>query len=223
MIKTPAPNRARLYDLVLPRDARTIVSAQLGAEPIPDGRPNVTAHHVPWSLDSPVGADSRCRPPVTDGSADGVILHGVLDRRPVAPDRLNARLVVLHAAHRALRPRGVVAAAVANRLAVSGAAAPDSGSSTGGWRFAPMTYWGYAALFRRAGFGRLAAWAVLPGYEQPQRIVSTAWPAARHFYGSLACGDRERGFATRTILTILGALNLRPHLEPAFLLVAERC
>ena len=149
------------------------------------------------------------------GSHTGIVLHAVLDDAAAA----DARPAVVREAYRLLAPGGVLAATATNRIAparVTGGAGQPARR-----RQAPLTYWGYARLLRRAGFREITSYAVLPDYERPHWLVSTARVAAGHFYASLPAPGGRSG--RRLLRGVLDALGARPYVEPSFLFVARRC
>ena len=221
---------ALAYDLLLPRSATAIASIRVAGDPVLSRLRRDDATMV-WcrltgdettseGIDSSEGfaemtSDGRSLP-FAPASLDCVVLHGTLDKWR------NAQ-VLLSAIRVALKPGGVVALAVANRLDPAHFRR-RLGSTGGGNEENPIgrrrSLWGYRRLLQGCGLSPTASYFVLqdPG-AAPTRIISTCYAPSTAFFrlqSSALTGPR------RLLMLGLNAVNLLPHAQSRFLILAGK-
>lgn len=169
----------------------------------------------PADTGAPMASDGRSLP-FPSASLDCVILHGTLDHWKDAPTLLAAVRI-------ALKPGGVVAISVVNglepanlrrRLSLPGSG--DNPTPTG----KPRSLWGYRRLLRRCGLTPTASYFVLrkPG-AAPSRIISTNYAPSTAFFShpvTALTGPK------RLLMRGLNAINLLPHVQSRFLILARK-
>lgn len=221
---------ALAYDLLLPNSATAIASIGIAGGPVlaPLRRDDATMvwcqltdHETPAIA---AGSSGGCAGMTSSGhtlpfpqaSLDCAILHGTLDRWRDAPTLLNAVRI-------ALKPGGMVAISVANglepahlRRRLGLTRGGDDETPPGGKR----SLWGYRRLLNGCGLSPTASYFVLqnPG-AAPTRIISTAYAPSTAFFGHLAStltGPR------RLLMRGLNAVNLLPHAQNRFLILARK-
>ncbi len=226
----PRIESALAYELLLPRSATAIASIRIAGDPVlsrlrRDDATMVwcrlTGDETPSErIDSSEGnaeltSDGRSLP-FAPASLDCVVLHGTLDRWRNAQALLCAIRIVL-------KPDGVVALAVANRLdparfrrrlGLTGGG--DEENPIGGRR----SLWGYRRLLRRCGLSPTASYFVLQDpTAAPTRIISTCYAPSTAFFrhqSSTLTGSR------RLLVLGLNAVNLLPHAQSRFLILARK-
>ena len=123
----------------------------------------------------------------------------------------------LRAAHGLLEPGGIVALAGVNRIRVPATRDAD----------APVpraTPWGYRSAARHAGFSQVDLYVAQPDFDESIHVVSTAPASSRAFFrhelaARSASGRNRLPLARR----LLAELNLAPHLQPFYFVVARKC
>lgn len=79
--------------------------------------------------------------------------------------------------------------------------------------------WSMQQKIQRAGFNVTSIHAVLPDLESPHRLIATTRSCARLFYEE--SGSRQYSKLKWLIIWFANRLNIRPHLEPSFVLIAR--
>jgi SAM-dependent methyltransferase len=202
---------ALAYDLLLPDSVTAIASIRVAGDPVlaPPRRDGVTmvscrltGDEAPFRGSAEMTSDGRALP-FAPSSLDCVILHGTLDRWRDARG-------LLIAVRSALRPGGIVALSVANGL------------SPIHWPPHPRrrSLWGYHRLLRRCGLSPSASYFVLGDASgAPSRIISTRYAPSTAFF-RLQSADLTG--AKRLLMLGLNAVNLLPHAQDRFLILARK-
>jgi hypothetical protein len=123
----------------------------------------------------------------------------------------------LRAAHGLLEPGGIVALAGVNRIRVP--ATRDANAPV-----PRATPWGYRSAARHAGFSQVDLYVAQPDFDESIHVVSTAPASSRAFFrhelaARSASGRNRLPLARR----LLAELNLAPHLQPFYFVVARKC
>lgn len=221
---------ALAYDLLLPDSATAIANIHVGGAPIlsdlrrADAR--VTSCRLigdatpsekgdPCEGNSELTSDGRSLP-FPPESLDCVILHGTLDRWRDAP-------ILLRAVRGALRPGGVVAIMVANRLdlmRLRRRLGSIRGSHDGTPAGPRRSLWSYRRLLRRSGLSPTASYVVVEDPAgAPVKIISTRYAPSTAFFGLEAS---KVAHPKRLLMTALNAVNLLPHIQGRFLILARK-
>jgi len=156
------------------------------------------------------GSGALCRQPSQGPRFAMVILHMTLGGCASIAEALRA-------AHGLLESGGIVALAGVNRIRVPATRDAD----------APVpraTPWGYRSAARHAGFSRVDLYVAQPDFDQSVHVVSTAPASSRAFFrhelaARSASGRNRLPLARR----LLAELNLAPHLQPFYFVVARKC
>jgi SAM-dependent methyltransferase len=221
---------ALAYELLLPNRITSIASVGVAGKPALAriGRDGTTMNwcelkteSTPASSTGPTkerripACDGRSLP-FPDGSLDCIVLHGTLDHWR------DAR-TLLAATGQALAAGGIVAISVDNAFEPSrlkrrlGSGLGGFGKVTGGKL---RSLRGYRRLLRGSGFEPIASYFVLqkPG-AAPSRIISTTYaPSTAFFSHQIATLTGPKRFLMRG----LNALNLLPHVQSRFLILARK-
>jgi hypothetical protein len=158
-------------------------------------------------------------------SVECVVLHHTLDAPPVTALRRGVyRRRLIRSCKAVLAPAGLLAISCSN---------PWSADRVRGWlsgrlpeQASPITRgispWGCHQLLRCAEFELLETFAVVLKVATPAAIVSARREAAQVFYAR-AMGPVSSNMLRATMLPArwLNALNIRPYLESAFLVLAR--
>ena len=221
---------ALAYELLLPNSVTAIASIAVAGEPIL-ARVQRDGTTMNWcelknagSSATSTARSSKFTTLTSDGrtlpfpsaSLDCVILHGTLDHWQ------DAR-TLLAATRDALKTGGLVAISVANRfepaqirrrirLVGRGAKEVPAGK--------PKSLWGYRRLLRGCGLTPTASYFVLqkPG-SAPSRIISTNDAPSMAFFShqvATLLGPK------RLLMRGLNAVNLLPHAQSRFLILAQK-
>ncbi len=226
----PRIESALAYDLLLPRSATAIASIRIAGDPVLSrlrrdeatmfwcrltGDESPSEGIDPSEGNAELTSDGRSLP-FAPASLDCVVLHGTLDRWRNAQALLSAIRIVL-------KPGGVVALAVANRLDPA-RFRRRLGLTGGGNEENPIakrrSLWGYRRLLRRCGLSPTASYFVLQDPSAaPTRIISTCYTPSTTFFrhhSSTLTGPR------RLLMLGLNAINLLPHAQSRFLILARK-
>jgi len=124
----------------------------------------------------------------------------------------------IDAAHRLLRPGGILVVAGENRLVSARRGARSIA------RAPRATGWGLRALMSGAGFERVVLYAVYPDAVSPVHVVQADRPSSREFFhAAFRTRRRSRWSPVRLALAALTELNLMPYLQPNFVIVGKKC
>ena len=226
----PRIESALAYDLLLPKSATAIASIRMAGDPVLSRLRRDDATVVWCRLtddetasegidlfegNAEMTSDGRSLPFASE-SLDCVVLHGTLDRWHNAQGLLSAVNI-------ALKPGGVVALTVANRLDPAHFRR-RLGLTRGGNEENPIgrrrSLWGYRRLLRECGLSPTASYFVLQDPSAaPTRIISTCYAPSTAFFrhqSSTLTGPR------RLLMLGLNAVNLLPHAQSRFLILARK-
>lgn len=123
----------------------------------------------------------------------------------------------LRASHGLLERDGIVALAGVNRLRVRATRDTD-------WPVPRATLWGYRSAARRAGFPRVDLYFAQPDFDESIHVVSIASASSRAFFRhELAARDVSGRNRLPLARRLLAELNLAPHLQPYYFVIARKC
>lgn len=226
------PDRLRmLYStLPVPRDARVLL-VHYGAEgqglALPFDEEHITRFDLAaLDLTAPRFGDSFSDAGAGEGrNFDLIVIHGVLDHLPggMRARRKLARALLGLLADR-LTESGIMAWSGRNlfdqeslrhnlRPAVGhGAARPLGGFA---W---------YRRAVRSLGLAHVNMVLVMPGFSNPQALISAAAPAARTYYSRLFSRySRNYGLLKKLAARVILIFNLGPFLAPGFMIWGRKC
>ena len=218
------------YELLLPTSATAIASIGVAGAPVlsrleRDGTTmNWCELNISGSSDASSGSADTGSAMTSDGrslpfppaSLDCVILHETLDHWRDAP-------ILLTAIQTALKPGGTVAISVANGLAPAhlrqrlGSTGGESNRTSAG---KPRSLWGYHRLLRACDLTPASSYFVLQKPDAPpSRIISTNYaPSTAFFSHQVATLTGPK----RLLVRGLNSLNLLPHVQSRFLILARK-
>lgn len=81
------------------------------------------------------------------------------------------------------------------------------------------SYWSMRRKIQRVGFSVASTHAVFPDLKFPHRLIATARSCARLFYNQ--SGSQQYSKFRWLVISLANLLNIRPYLEPGFVLVAR--
>lgn len=81
------------------------------------------------------------------------------------------------------------------------------------------SYWSMRRKVQGAGFNIASTHAILPNLTSPHRLIATTRSCARLFYEE--AGSRQYGRFKWFLISLANLLNIRPFLEPSFVLVTR--
>lgn len=168
-------------------------------------------------------------PPLVAGTTtptfDLIVIHGVLDHLPgrMRARRNLARRLLGQLIER-LSPGGIIAWSGRNlfdqeklQQLMRRSLASDAARPLGGFTW-------YRRAARTLGLEQINMALIMPGFSDPQALISAAEPGAKSYYSRLFSRySRNYGLAKKFAARMILAFNLGPFLAPAFMVWGRKC